>query len=96
MEVVNSAQKRHTLPQTTYSSTISVIPKPGRECNRPSDFRPIPNIIHHNQTGFIQNRDLKTNTRTCLSLVQYAKKYNKDQTLRRLSIDLKDLICTKC
>lgn len=92
IEVINSAQKNHTLPQTMYLATIPVIPKPGRDCDRPSDFRPIslincdkkivtkainnrltqilPNIIHHNQTGFIQNRDLKTNTRTCLSLIQ--------------------------
>lgn len=91
MEVANSAQKNNTLPQTMYSSIISVIPKPGRECHRPADFRPIslincdkkiitkvinnrlvhilPEIIHHNQTGFIQNRDTKTDIKTCLSVI---------------------------
>merc|ERR1712035_269494 len=41
----------------------------------------LPNIIHQNQTGFIQNRDAKTNIRTCLSIIQYAKKHKKDLTL---------------
>ena len=103
MDVINSAQTKHTLPQTMYLATISVLPKPGRECVSPPDFRPIslincdkkiitkvmnnrlaqilPSIIHYNQTGFIQSRDLKTNTRTCLSLIQYAKKHNKELTL---------------
>ena len=103
MEVINSAQIKHTLPQTMYLATISVLPKPGRECESPSDFRPIslincdkkiitkvmnnrlaqilPSIIHHNQSGFIKNRDLKTNTRTCLSLIQHAKQHNKELTL---------------
>lgn len=89
------------MPETMYLSTISVIPKSGRDCNKPSDFRPIslincdkkiitkvmnlalilPSIILHNQAGFIPNRDLRTNVRTCISLTQYAKKHNIDLTL---------------
>ena len=41
MEVVNMAQKEHTLPQTMYKATISVIPEPGRDCDTPADYRPI-------------------------------------------------------
>uniref|UniRef100_A0A3P8YAM5 Reverse transcriptase domain-containing protein n=1 Tax=Esox lucius TaxID=8010 RepID=A0A3P8YAM5_ESOLU len=39
LEVVNSFVNQQKLPETMYLSTISVIPKPGRECNKPSDFR---------------------------------------------------------
>ena len=103
MEVVQFTQKTQKLPATMYEASISVIPKPDRDCETPSDFRPIslincdkkiitkvinnrllkilPSIIHHNQTGFIQNRDLKTNTRTCLTILQHAKKYKINLTL---------------
>lgn len=40
MEVINTAQTNHTLPQI-YLATISVLPKAGRECESPSDYRPI-------------------------------------------------------
>lgn len=102
-EVVKSVQKNKNLPETMYQATISVIPKPGKTCESPSDYRPIslincdkkiitkilnnrlvqilPSLIHYDQAGFIQHRDLRTNTRTCLSLTQYAKKYKIDLTL---------------
>lgn len=89
-EVVKSVQKNKNLPETMYQATISVIPKPGKTCESPSDYRPIslincdkkiitkilnnrlvqilPSLIHYDQAGFIQHRDLRTNTRTCLSL----------------------------
>ncbi len=35
-----------------------------------------PNIIHHDQTGFVKNRFLQTNIRNCLSIIQYAKRNN--------------------
>ena len=41
----------------------------------------LPSIIHWNQTGFIQNRNLKTNVRTCISLTQCAKREKVDLTL---------------
>ena len=41
MEVVNTAQKEHTLPQTVYEATLSVIPEPGRDCDAAADYRPI-------------------------------------------------------
>ena len=41
MEVVNTAQKEHTLPQTVYEATLSVIPEPGRDCDTAADYRPI-------------------------------------------------------
>lgn len=43
--------------------------------------RIVPEIIYQNQTGFIQKQDLRTNTRTCLSLIQYSKTNKKDLTL---------------
>ena len=102
-EVVNSVQKNKNLPETMYQATISTIPKPGKTCKTPSDYRPIsiincdgkiitkilnnrlipilPSLIHYDQAGFIQHRDLRTNIRTCLSLTQYAKKHKIDVTL---------------
>lgn len=41
IEVDNSAPKTHTFPWTMYLSTISVIAKPGRDCDKRSDFRPL-------------------------------------------------------
>ena len=92
-----------------YHTIINVIPKPGREGNKPSDFRPIslincdnkiitkmlnnriakllPSIIHYNQTGFIQSRNLRTNVRTCTSLIQLAKREKIDLTL--MAVDAK-------
>lgn len=103
MEMVNSFVHEQKLPETMDLSVITVIPKPGRDCNNPADFRPIslincdkkiitkvlnnrlalilPSIIHYDQAGFILNRDLKTNIRTCVSLTQYATKHNLDLTL---------------
>lgn len=48
----------------------------------------LPSIIHHNQTGFIPNRDLRTNVRTCISLTQYAKKHNIDLTLMAVDVEM--------
>ena len=47
----------------------------------------LPDIIHHDQTGFILNRELRTNTRTCLSLIQYAKKEKIDLTLMAIDAE---------
>ena len=107
IELIQTAQKSQSLPQTMYQAIISVIPKPGKKGETPSDYRPIslincdkkiitkilnnrllqilPSLIHHDQAGFIQHRDLRTNTRTSITLVQYAKKYNKDLSL--LAVD---------
>lgn len=38
----------------------------------------LPSIIHFNQTSFIKSRHIQTNTRICLSLIQYAKNNNID------------------
>ena len=45
----------------------------------------LPNIIHQDQTGFIKNRNLKTNIRNCLSITQYAKKKQIQMSL--LAVD---------
>lgn len=45
----------------------------------------LPSLIHYDQAGFIQHGDLRTNTRTCFSLIQYAKKHKIDLTL--LAVD---------
>ena len=88
------------LPRSMYETVISVVLKPGKSGESPSDYRPIslincdnkiltkvisirlatvlPDLIHVNQTGFIKNRHLQTNTRTCFSIIQYAKKYHVD------------------
>ena len=58
-----------------YQVIINVIPKSGRE------GKILPDIIHYNQTGFIQNRSLTTNISTCISLIHYAKKQKLDLTL---------------
>ena len=103
LKIINNAWRHQALPQTTYQTIINVIPKPGRECNKPSDFRPIslinsdniiitkvlnnhiakllPDIMHHNKTGLVQNRSLKTNIRTCISLIQHAKRQKNYLTL---------------
>ena len=41
----------------------------------------LPDLIHKNQTGFIKNRRLQTNTRTCFGIIQHVKKHNLNLTV---------------
>lgn len=41
----------------------------------------LPDLIHKNQTGFIKNRCLQTNTRICFGIIQHVKKHNLNLTV---------------
>ena len=60
-EVVNSTQKKQNLPESMYQTTISAIPKPGKTCETPSDYRPI-SLINCDRkiiTKILNNRLIK-------------------------------------
>lgn len=49
LNVINNAWRHHVLPETMYQAIINVIPKPGQECNTPSEYRPISLINSDNK-----------------------------------------------
>lgn len=44
-------------------------------------------FLHYNQTGFIQNRNLKTNVSACISITQFAQKEKLGSTLMTVDLD---------